>query len=175
MGGSSPIMHRQSFDARKMRARARRAGIRCDGCRSARSMDPPRQLWPRADDRKRCLTSRRARGIVANAMNTQTIPAPSLAPQDIQEQRDCLHFVVKVMGHRLSRGADPAPAARQTRSSKQRPLNRHGIEASHVCARIRSLDIEMIGLIKHGTTMGQGGAARPTRVLNRSQPIDSKR
>lgn len=62
-------------------------------------------------------------------------------------------LVVEMMDHRLASLTDPSPAPRQAGLSKQRPVDRQGIEPGHVPVCVGSFDIELVGLTEHGSTI----------------------
>lgn len=87
------------------------------------------------------------------AFYRRPISPGALLPDNIEKQGDRLLLAVEVMDHRLAPLTDPSPAPRQAGLSKQRPLDRQGIEPGHVPACVGSFDIEMVGLTEHGSSI----------------------
>ncbi len=80
----------------------------------------------------------------------RSISPNALLLEHIEKQGDRLFLMFEVMDHRLAFATDPAPAPREAGFSKQRPVDRERVEPRHVPVCVGSLDIEMVGLTKHG-------------------------
>lgn len=59
-------------------------------------------------------------------------------------------FLVEVMYHGLSGRSDASPSPCQAGRAEQRCFDRERIEARHIFRRVRSFDVELIGLSEHG-------------------------
>jgi len=69
--------------------------------------------------------------------------------RQVEEQSNCFLLPFEDMVLFLPTPADPSPSPRQAGLSKQRLPNLYGVVARHVLRRIRSFDIEVVGLHSH--------------------------
>ncbi|GEM_PF-3777865 len=91
-----------------------------------------------------------------------SISAASLLSEKIEEGRDSISLLGKMLDLHLAVRADPAPAARQADLAEQIGLDRHGVEASHVAGFVGAFDIELVGLNEHDSII-----ARPPILVQR--------
>jgi hypothetical protein len=81
----------------------------------------------------------------------------ALLPQQGQEQAQSLLFVGTDVYALLPSAANPSPRPEQRYFSKQRLLDRQGIEPSHVSGPVDASNMNMIRLLAHGQRIAHQG------------------